>query len=432
MNAKIDFSWATNENHPAGAADWNGDPTKVVPSAGEQAAGYQPGERPSPETFNYLLNRLAANARILQAQGRFSGDLFRPLPAGHPIPTDVFFLVEVRDANNPRISRRHWMIDGTNVYRSEDGWNYDAGQAHSVASAINLGYLDNERVFVVGSAVNSGRGTNSVPADQTTLTFSNVFSGGFTGTLRQMVAHYRDGATTKAIGVHDDGGISLWDGGSGYTLTQDDIGTEDIHCVVSANGVLVAAHRTSGDDELLWSDDDGATWDNIDLTNIPSATVGYQIAYCEEPLPNATITGFDAAVGLWVACGDSQLYASIDNGENWTDYSSSVQLYTRGHSTAAPLELGTDFTFLSSARTQSLGTDGQRFYALVDIGSRDFVAYSEDGLIWFLTDVNGATVIYSMLPLGGRGGGYVLILVGSDLLRTDSVRTGISPLTITS
>lgn len=47
--------WASTTNHPAGAGAWNGQPTKVLPSGGQIAAGFNPGFKFPSEWLNYVL-----------------------------------------------------------------------------------------------------------------------------------------------------------------------------------------------------------------------------------------------------------------------------------------------------------------------------------------------------------------------------------------
>lgn len=51
-------TWATNDTFVSPSDSWDGDPTKVAPSAGRQAEGFEPTQQPPAEFFNWLYNRL--------------------------------------------------------------------------------------------------------------------------------------------------------------------------------------------------------------------------------------------------------------------------------------------------------------------------------------------------------------------------------------
>lgn len=49
-------TWASDANYPAGAAGWNATATKVQPTAGQIAEGWEPSQRPPAQYVNWLLN----------------------------------------------------------------------------------------------------------------------------------------------------------------------------------------------------------------------------------------------------------------------------------------------------------------------------------------------------------------------------------------
>jgi hypothetical protein len=51
-----DATWATDANFPAGGNPWNGTPTKVAPTAGKQAEGWEPKEKPPAQIENWWKN----------------------------------------------------------------------------------------------------------------------------------------------------------------------------------------------------------------------------------------------------------------------------------------------------------------------------------------------------------------------------------------
>jgi hypothetical protein len=60
------INWATDANYPAGANTWSGTPTKVAPSAGVQADGFAPRDRPPAQWINWLFNSLVTSGQDLE------------------------------------------------------------------------------------------------------------------------------------------------------------------------------------------------------------------------------------------------------------------------------------------------------------------------------------------------------------------------------
>lgn len=52
-------SWSTDANYPAGSDPWSATPTRVEPDAGDKASGFDPGDKPPAQWFNWLLGVLA-------------------------------------------------------------------------------------------------------------------------------------------------------------------------------------------------------------------------------------------------------------------------------------------------------------------------------------------------------------------------------------
>jgi hypothetical protein len=48
--------WSTDANYPAGAEPWSGTATKTEPSSGKQDEGWEPGEHPPAQYFNWWQN----------------------------------------------------------------------------------------------------------------------------------------------------------------------------------------------------------------------------------------------------------------------------------------------------------------------------------------------------------------------------------------
>lgn len=68
--------WATDVNFPAGSDPWSGQPTKVVPAAGESAVGFEPGTEFPSELANYILSNHAAFLAYLDSEVTGGADTF--------------------------------------------------------------------------------------------------------------------------------------------------------------------------------------------------------------------------------------------------------------------------------------------------------------------------------------------------------------------
>lgn len=444
MAAKIDFLWATDDVHPVSAGTWSGQPNKVQPPTTKQETGYQPEEAPSAEQFNYMLNKITLATRILESQRMFAGDIFKPIPslAGENI-VDAIFIDQADISGGAAVIRnQHWLLTASTLGRSEDGWSYVLAGTGLPASSIRLAYdmfHSGGKAVVIGGTQSDT--TGSVPSDSSgTPDFSvTLGSQGHTRTVRDMVAHVNAaGDDGLILAVFDDGETNSYSGGDGANWGANvDTGTEDFVTLVSGNGILVASHEGDG---LVVSDDDWATQTNVNLTAITAGvSEGYHPVWVEDPLPNpGKIADYDSALGLWVALGDDRLYTSVDSGVNWIDKSASCKLYTRSAGGASFSLAAAGFGgFTFETRTQIAATDGRRIFAIAYLnGVAELVIWSEDGLNWFDTGIripSGSTNtrLHSMIPPGGKGGGYVMLTgVGDGPMRTESVRTGVSPLTI--
>jgi len=67
--AFADFDWATDTNYPAGSETWSATPTKVAPSAGVQADGFVPTDRPPAQWINWLFNGVITAGQALELRG---------------------------------------------------------------------------------------------------------------------------------------------------------------------------------------------------------------------------------------------------------------------------------------------------------------------------------------------------------------------------
>lgn len=139
--------WATTANYPAGGDPWNGQPRRVEPSSGAQAAGLTPGDQPPAEVANYLFGRTLDHLACIADSAAFNyypprslfngnfptGGLPR-FPSGSFTPTShpVICTFGVDDADGNRHGAIAMLADdtyGRNVFTSLDGGRWTIGTA---------------------------------------------------------------------------------------------------------------------------------------------------------------------------------------------------------------------------------------------------------------------------------------------------------------
>ena len=64
-----DLDWASDANYPAGSESWSAAPTRVAPSAGQQAAGVAPEDVLPAQWFNWLFGNIVESGQALEARG---------------------------------------------------------------------------------------------------------------------------------------------------------------------------------------------------------------------------------------------------------------------------------------------------------------------------------------------------------------------------
>ena len=62
-----DLDWASDANYPAGSESWSATPTRVAPSAGQQAAGVAPEDVLPAQWFNWLFGNIVEAGTTLEA-----------------------------------------------------------------------------------------------------------------------------------------------------------------------------------------------------------------------------------------------------------------------------------------------------------------------------------------------------------------------------
>lgn len=108
--------WASDVNHSAPGETWDGLATKVAPSSGQIAAGFQPEQEPPGEWLNYLFNNYGDWIRYLS--GFFDGS------------SDEFEYPTVR------VRTIHLVPSDASNYGSSD-WGFIAGGRDAILSAAN-------------------------------------------------------------------------------------------------------------------------------------------------------------------------------------------------------------------------------------------------------------------------------------------------------
>ena len=64
-----DLDWASDANYPAGSESWSAAPTRVAPSAGQQAAGVAPEDVLPAQWFNWLFGNIVESGQALESRG---------------------------------------------------------------------------------------------------------------------------------------------------------------------------------------------------------------------------------------------------------------------------------------------------------------------------------------------------------------------------
>ena len=64
-----DLDWASDANYPAGSESWSATPTRVAPSAGQQAAGVAPEDVLPAQWFNWLFGNIVEAGQALESRG---------------------------------------------------------------------------------------------------------------------------------------------------------------------------------------------------------------------------------------------------------------------------------------------------------------------------------------------------------------------------
>lgn len=396
MSTEIDFDWATNANHSAGADPWSGQPNKVKPAASRETDGLIPGDTPSAEELNYMFHRLIRNAKIIEAARVFNPDNWSNLPS---FSTGMNAMIVNGDW------RRFMGVTATQLHRAQNGHSYNYNvSTHGETSGSMLAYRPaSGRIFILGST-----NTPRISPDQATPSWSDHGALPHSEVNHDCILHPGLASIQDPIIVVSDGGKI--DHSSGLAWTDAiDIGSEDLKQIVSGNGVLVASHNQPTDG-LVVSTDHGLTWGNESLASITTPTdEHYQVAYVEAPLQGGD---------MWIAVGREKVYTSVDSAATWVDRTSEYQLISRGGSvTTTP-----DFRTLK----KSIATDGRYIYAMIGAAATGpyEVVWSMDGVTWFTTGIksDSASKLFSMIPPGGLGGGHVIYANGANAIRTPDIR----------
>lgn len=465
MPSEIDFPFATDDNYAAGSFSGAGQPNKVAPSAALQTQGFRPDSKAWAPQFNYFLNRIASMGMILQRARVYAADqfvqanVFQDWP---DTPDAMAYYADLRHLNEETVDSLDPQIllqAGTDVYRGSSlanlwpGSDIATGQT-GASGGRQIVPLYNGILLAAGEVSRLGANIRDVAP---TFTIQVGRSPGWTD-FRDACPHvptifhpssvtrFQGRALALACGVDgqwgwlQEGGSPVWQG-----ATSNVAGSPDFLRVVSRNGAAIWTSNTGGPGHQIWRSEDTANISGGHTTpatvtgtifqaSTPATSRGYQPEWCEKPVPpnSSKITGFTKENGLWLAVAIDGVMASTDNGVTWQNISDHVRLHLRNGET---LSLGTTAgTFFFSSNDRALATDGAHFFAVVGRGSTSQIAWSPDGVNWFLSELivdlsNGR--IWSMVAQNGKGGGFVLIDDGNDrTFRTTPVRTNVSPMTV--
>lgn len=400
---RINFSWATNVNHPAGSDPWSGQPNKVAPPLGQQETGFLPKEKPSAEKLNFMFHEITEGVKLIVRNNAFVGDVRYPVEIS-AYASDFGFLSELDDLT-ALTARPYYALVGANIQTSDDGINYGSGAAHGVTGPTSMAVGKTRGVFA-GSGQTIVVGSTGVGKINNGATLTGA---GHTETFNDVCAHYRTvSGQVEFIGfvaVGINGRINVWlsaTGGGAWTSALSLGASRDYRYIVSRNGVLIAGYDLG----VSVSYNDGANWTHHTFTDLQGSRF-YSVEWCEEA----------GEAGVWVAQGwnDTTLigytYVSVDDGLNWTDESANVRRY---HRSGLEQSIG--------GMESNIATDGSRFYLPG--------MWSEDGIRWFVDGSGEPDRVSSLLPPMGIGGGHVCFgfISGPKHFRTAAVRTSVSPL----
>lgn len=125
------IAWATDANYPAGGNPWNGQPTKVAPLAGAQAAGLAPKDNPPAQTINYMFwlvwQWIAYLASFVQPYVHQAADFFNASPG---IMGDTYAF---QGSPQPATATPYWFL---NVPSGQTLWLYSPMQYAKVGLKI--------------------------------------------------------------------------------------------------------------------------------------------------------------------------------------------------------------------------------------------------------------------------------------------------------
>ena len=263
-------TWATDANFNSPGDSWNGDPTKVEPSAGKKAEGWEPSERPPAEFLNWFQNLSGTYLTALQDARYTQWDTADSSGLDDGAIEEIGYVaVGIND-----IGLKLWL--GTTKHA--------AG-----TSAIALAKVTPNSSWVpVTTPIPS---IPSLPATNRSIAFASDGDGA--GGPRWLAA------------FSDAGGGSYLYSDNGTTWTLIGAPPHNIaHSVIRGNNSLWVTVGDVATGNAIWTSPEGAVWTNRG-----------------DPITGALRDVALGSVGgspRLVACGDGGKLARSDNGTSWT------------------------------------------------------------------------------------------------------------------
>ena len=395
-----DGTWATSSTFVSGGDSWDGDPTKVEPSAGRKAEGWEPTQVPPAEFFNFWMNRIyLLSDYIVNVQAMD----FRPWGTHPSGITTVFFIGaaavagsssrwysgETAAGQRVRFSDdwgRSWTVATVDVPAGETFVRFDesAGEVLVITSTGGAA----SRIF---RSVNSGAnwvettpawgGATTTPND---LWFDGSIGGGsgtwLVSTDSTVIRRSTDGGVTWVtlttpptrgdIFAGDKAKIILAGGGTAGVFAAEDGdnfssvltdfsggGVGSMHWA-SGIGLFVVTGTDGGGATNVWTSPDGNAWTRHDDSFI---------AGLSGVIREVVDDGGDLLIGRvddsGIGANDRTIF-SIDRGITWRD--------------GLPPNAGNGFSFFQSADRR--GNDGGRFWANLGVVGGTLEFYGSIGV----------------------------------------------------
>lgn len=292
--------FSSDASYPAGADPWNGTPTKVEPSAGQVAAGWEPEDLPPAQWLNYILNNLGAWVEHVKAgsDGVIASNWFQRETItgsnGNAIAYDPDGEILVIGTTGENTA-----VDEVAIWSDDGGMSWNAAATVPVwAPSAPMADLiwDGSQFVGVGGITGSGFEIVTSPD-------GDVWTERTSGTSKAGNGVVYDGSGTY-VAVGDDGTIlSSSDAITWTSRTADASYADNFEDVTYGAGLFVAV----GVNQEIQTSPDGTTWTQRTVPGGSASNI---------------ISAVHFADGIFVAAGHfgaaSYIHTSAD-GITWTE-----------------------------------------------------------------------------------------------------------------